>query len=105
MQPSTRREQLEALLTEEPNDSFLRYGLAMEYVSQGDDAGAVLRFAELFAATPDYMPGYMQGGQALGRLGRVEEARETFRRGIAMAQQQGNHHAAEEMQEMLENLA
>ena len=29
------------MLEEEPNDPFLRYGLAMEYVSEGDNESAV----------------------------------------------------------------
>src|SRR4051794_7977065 len=100
----TRKEQLEELLADEPKDPFLRYGLAMEHVSLGDDAGAVACFGELFAVAPEYVPGYMQAGQAFVRLGRVEEARTTFRDGIAVARKQGDQHAAEEMQGMLASL-
>jgi len=100
----TRKEQIEEMLLEDPNDPFLRYGLAMEYVSQGDDAGAVQRFRELFAVTPDYVVAYMQAGQALVRLGRDNEAREAFRNGMVHAQKQGNQHAFEEMQGMLASL-
>jgi tetratricopeptide (TPR) repeat protein len=104
MTGKTRKEQIEDLLKEDPNDPFLRYGLAMEYVSAGADGGAVRCFRELLAVAPDYVPAYLQAGQALTRLGQTDEARDVFRQGIAEAQRQNNLHALGEMQEMLANL-
>jgi Tfp pilus assembly protein PilF len=99
-----RREQIEEMLATEPNDPFLRYGLAMEYVSAKDDEGALQRFRELFAVAPTYVPGYLQAGQALVRLGRNGEAAALFRDGIAVARQQGDLHALGEMEGMLAEL-
>jgi tetratricopeptide (TPR) repeat protein len=104
MTGKTRKQQIEELLQDDPNDPFLRYGLAMEYVSAGDDEEAVRCFRELFAVVPDYVPAYLQAGQALTRLDRVEEARDVFRRGITAARQKNDLHAQGEMQEMLANL-
>ncbi len=104
MSAKTRMQQLEEMLADDPADPFLHYGLAMEHVSAGDLKGAVQRFRELFAVAPTYLPGYMQAGQTLARLGRADEAREVFRQGIAVAQQQGDQHALGEMQGMLEDL-
>jgi Tfp pilus assembly protein PilF len=104
MADKTRKQQLEEMLAEEPNDPFLRYGLAMEYVSAGDDEGAVRCFRELLAAAPDYVAAYMQGGQALARLGRTAEAKDLFRQGMACAARQGDEHAAGEMEGMLDAL-
>ncbi len=104
MTGKTRKQQLEEMLAEEPNDPFLRYGLAMEYVGAGDDEGAVRCFRELFAASPDYVAAYMQAGQALARLGRTAEAKEVFRQGIDRAGKQGDQHAAGEMEGMLDAL-
>jgi Tfp pilus assembly protein PilF len=104
MSDKTRKEMLEAMLAEEGSDPFLHYGLAMEYVAAGDDAGAVLRFEQLFVVAPEYVPAYLQAGQALVRLRRNEDARGVFERGIATAKRLGDAHAAEEMQGMLMNL-
>lgn len=101
----SRRQQIEEMLASDPEDPFLRYALAMEFVSVGDDAGAVERFSQLLASTPDYIPAYQQAGQAMVRLGRVEEAAGFFRNGIAAARARGDQHAAEEMQGFLEALA
>ena len=61
MGATSRKEQLEAMLKDEPNDPELRYMLAMEHASAGDDAGAVVCFRELTALCPDYAPGWHQG--------------------------------------------
>jgi predicted Zn-dependent protease len=104
MTQKTRKAQLEEMLADEPNDPFLRYGLAMEFVSEGNDTEAVRRFEELFAVSADYVPGYLQAGQALLRLGRNAEARDVLNRGIGVAMRQGDQHAAEEMQGFLQQV-
>jgi len=99
-----RRQRIENMLRDAPDDAELRYMLAMEYVSEGNDEDAVKRFQEVFELSPDYAPAYHQGGRALQRLNRVDEARDVLLRGIAAARMTGNDHAAGEMQELLENL-
>jgi Tfp pilus assembly protein PilF len=104
MSGKTRRERIEEMLRNSPNDPFLRYGLAMEYIGSDDDEGAVRCFRELFTVAPTYVPAYLQAGQALNRLGRTSEAAEMFRQGIAVARQQNDLHAAGEMEGMLNML-
>ena len=43
--------------TQNPADSFLRYGLAMEYQNAGDLEAAVREFRALMEANPDYSAG------------------------------------------------
>jgi tetratricopeptide (TPR) repeat protein len=104
MAAKSRREQLEEMLADDPDDAFVRYGLAMEHVSEGNNEAAVRCLQELIERSADYVPAYQQAGQALVRLGRAGEAREMFTRGVAVARQQGNQHAAEEMQGFLAGL-
>jgi Tfp pilus assembly protein PilF len=77
----------------------------MEYVSAGDDQGAVQKFEKLIAVAADYVPAYLQMGQALTRLERTEEAKVAFRRGIGVAHEKGDQHAAEEMQGFIDGLS
>ncbi|HTU17868.1 MAG TPA: hypothetical protein VMG10_07365 [Gemmataceae bacterium] len=105
MTNKSRKQQIEEMLREDPNDPFLRYGLAMEHVSAGQDEEAIRCFEELLRATPDYVPGYMQAGRVLARLDRVDVARAIFEAGIAAARQKGDLHAAEEMAGFLEGLS
>jgi Flp pilus assembly protein TadD len=104
MSSQTRKEKLQAMLADEPNDPELRYMLAMELVSEGNDAEAVRCFQELLAVVPDYPPAYHQGGRALHRLGKIAEARQLLTQGIPVALRKGNQHAAGEMQELLSQL-
>src|SRR5262249_4406899 len=97
MSGRSRKEQIEEMLAQEPDDAFLRYGLAMEYVSAGQDEEAVRQFAELSRRNPDYVAAYLQAGQGRARLGREEEAREVLRTGITVANRTGDAHAAGEM--------
>src|SRR5882757_9003786 len=105
MTVKSRKQQLQDMLAEEPNDPFLRYGLAMEYVSEGDDEQAAKCFHELLTVTPDYVPAYLQAGQALTRLDKSSQAQEVFQMGIAVANKAGDAHAAGEMQGFLEGLS
>ena len=104
MTGKSRKEQIQAMLADDPTDPFLHYGLAMEYVSDGADEEAVRCLRELFKVAPEYVPAYLQGGQALARLGRPQEAREIWQRGIAVAQKLGDEHAWQEMQGFVDSL-
>ena len=100
----SRKEQIEEMLRDDPNDPFLRYGLAMEFVSAGDDATAVRCLQELLQVAPDYVPAYVQAGQVLTRLNRDDEARATYQTGIGVARKKGDLHAAGEMEGFLMGL-
>jgi len=104
MSANSRREMIEAMLAETPNDPELRYMQAMEYVSAADDAEAVRCFREMIQAVPNYAPAYHQAGRALQRLNRIAEARAMILQGIPIAQKQGDLHAAGEMLELLQSL-
>ncbi|TVP95584.1 MAG: hypothetical protein EA381_18630 [Planctomycetaceae bacterium] len=100
----SRRAKIEAMLAEEPNDTFLRYSLAMEYRSEGDPEASVAKLTELTQDTPPYVPAFFMAAQQLADLGRVEQARTFLRDGIEQARQQGDTHAAAEMSELLSQL-
>jgi hypothetical protein len=100
----TRREKIEAMLADDPGDTFLRYSLAMELDKEGDNAASLVKFAELTRDRPPYVPAFFMAGQELARLNRVEEARSILRDGIEAARAQGNAHAAGEMSEFLASL-
>lgn len=87
MAKTPRMERIEALLADDPDDAFLRYGLAMEHASAGDDAACVTVLQDLIVrkASDPYVPAYLQAGQALVRLDRIAEACTVLRDGIAAA--------------------
>jgi thioredoxin-like negative regulator of GroEL len=100
----SRREKIEAMLVDDPGDTFLRYSLAMELDKEGDNEASLARFSELTRDDPPYVPAFFMAAQQLARLGRMSEARDFLRTGIESARTQGNAHAAGEMSEFLASL-
>ena len=94
-------EQLLPLLTAEPDDSFLRYAVAMEYARLGKDDEALGEFAELMRRHPDYVPAYFMGGRTAETKGDIEKAKELYKAGIVVAQRVGDTHAAGEISSAL----
>jgi tetratricopeptide (TPR) repeat protein len=92
------------ILALDPKNSFARYGIAMELVTQGDIAAALAEFEVLLSTDPDYTPGYFMSAQTLAGAGRKSEAMERLRTGIGCAARAGNSHALSEMQTMLDEL-
>jgi hypothetical protein len=100
----SRREKIEAMLVEDPADTFLRYSLAMELDKEGAHEDSLSKFAELMGDHPSYVPAFFMAAQQLARLNRSEEARKILREGIAAASEQNDLHAAGEMTEFLASL-
>jgi Tfp pilus assembly protein PilF len=92
------------MVAERPGDSFLRYGLAMEYRNAGDLEAALREFDALITADPDYAATYFHAGQTLERLGKLDEAREIYRRGIEVTARKGDAHARSELEGALDML-
>lgn len=101
---TTRMEKIKAMLKDDPQDTFLRYSLAMEYNSHGQDAEALAAFADLTKDKSPHVPAFFQAAQLLARLQRYEESRTFLRDGIEQARAQGDTHAAGEMAEFLAQL-
>ena len=89
------------MLEADPGNSFARYGLAMERMKTGDLEGAVQEFDVLLQRDPNYSAGYFHGGQTLEKLGRLDDARGYYRRGLAVTR---DAHARAEMQAALDIL-
>ena len=94
------------MLAEDPDDAFLRYGLGMEHASSGDDAACVEVLRDLIGRTDanPYIPAFLQAGQALVRLDRIEEASDVLRKGVDAARRGGDTHAQGEMQGLLDSI-
>jgi hypothetical protein len=100
----SRREKIEAMLADDPGDTFLRYSLAMELDKKGDHDSSLSQFAGLTRDNPPYVPAFFMAGQQFVRLGRIDEARTILRAGISAARIQNDLHAAGEMSEFLASL-
>jgi tetratricopeptide (TPR) repeat protein len=101
---TNRLEILKEMVARNPNDSFARYGLATEYKNAGDLEKAAAEFQGLMDANPDYAAAYFHCGQTLEKLGRIDEARAVYRRGIGVTARSGDAHTRSELEAALEIL-
>jgi tetratricopeptide (TPR) repeat protein len=95
---------LKALLEQDPKNSFVRYGLAQAYANSGQLDDAVHEYQQLVTVNPDYVAAYFHGGRALEKLGRIEDAREVYERGIQACLRTGDGHTRSEIQGALDLL-
>ncbi len=99
---SRKRVMLETSLAEDPTDTFLRYGLALQCLRDGDTEEGRERLSALIKDHPeDQVAAYQQLGQSYLESGDVELASQTLRTGIEKAQKRGDWHAAGEMEGLL----
>jgi tetratricopeptide (TPR) repeat protein len=97
----SRIDLLKHLIEQDPGSLLARYGLAMEYVNAGQLENAVAEFEKVLAANPGYSAAYFHGGQTLEKLGRVDEARMWYGRGV---ERTPDGHARAELQAALDIL-
>ncbi len=98
---TNRLDMLQQMLSENPNNTFARYGLAMELVKTGDFAGAITEFNHLLSHDDAYAAAYFHGGQAYERLGQVDEARRMYEKGIEVTTRKGDAHTRSELEAAL----
>lgn len=92
------------MVAQDPKNAFARYGLAMEFVNTGHPEMAIAEFRKLLEDNPDYAAGYFHAGRTLEGLGRIDEAREVYEKGIAVTTRTGDGHTRSELQAALDIL-
>lgn len=94
---NARMEQLKEFLKQQPEDPFLKYALATEYLKVGDQENALSYFEELITKHSGYLGTYYHLGRLYEALDRIPEAADTYRSGIQLARQQGNTQTLSEL--------
>lgn len=98
---TNRLEILLSMVDRSPADGFSRYALAMEYVKSGDLVTALDHFMQLLEHNPNYAAAYFHGAQTLEKLGRIDEAKGLYRRGMEVTEALGDEHTLGELQAAL----
>lgn len=101
---NSRLDSLLDLLSKEPDDAFLLYGIALEYMSVQNYQTAEEYFLKLLSVDPNYVAGYMQFALLKEKTGDIESAQKIYAEGIETAKKSGDFHAANEMEEFLNEL-
>ena len=73
----------------------------MEYQTAGDAAAAWQVFEPLIADHPDYIASYAPAGEALLMLGRRDDARLVYARGLEAADRRNEAHARDHLETLV----
>jgi predicted Zn-dependent protease len=98
-------EQLETLVQAEPNDTFLHFGLAMEYAKAGRTDDALQQFRRVIELDENYTAAYLHAGRMLLTAGRCDEARVLLTQGRDRAAAAGDAHIRDNIQELLDAMS
>lgn len=92
---------LRAFAAQRPQDPFPRYGLAMELKSAGDPTGAWEAFESLIREHPDYIASYAPAGEVLVLLGRTDDAKAVYAKGIEACTRKNDAHMRGNLEDAL----
>jgi len=95
---------LEAMLQRGQDSALLRYSLGNEYLKLKDDAKAIEHLRRALALDRNYSAAWKLLGKALADAGQTDEAINTYKEGIGIAEAKGDLQAAKEMTVFLRRL-
>ena len=86
------------MMQEDPEDAFLPYAIALEYVKINDWQAAKNGFESALAIQQDYLPVYYHFGKLYEQLQEIDNAINCYGKGMIIAKQQRNNHTLAELQ-------
>lgn len=98
-----RLDALRRMAEARPDDPRPRFGLALEHERRGEWDRVVETLRDYLARTDDEGNAWGRLGAALRRLGRDDEARDAYRRGIDAARRHGHPTMAGEFEDLLDD--
>ena len=100
----SRLEKLLEFLKNEPDDAFLKYALATEYLRLNQTDTALAYYEGLVNTHPNYVGTYYHLGKLYEALGRREDAIKTYETGMKVTREQRDNHAFSELQAVYNEL-
>ncbi|HNQ61884.1 MAG TPA: tetratricopeptide repeat protein [Bacteroidia bacterium] len=101
---NTRIENLKKYLLDDPNDSFLRYALAIELFKNNELPESQRIFENLIIDNPEYLATYYQYGKFLEEIEDFAKATMVYETGIKIAEKQNNMRTVKELKEALRSV-
>lgn len=89
------------MLRDEPEDTFLNYVLALEYVKAGDLKKGIGIIEDLLKKDPEYLGAYYQLGQLYEQVGETDKAVFAYKKGIELAKKVKNNKTLSELNQAL----
>jgi tetratricopeptide (TPR) repeat protein len=95
---------LQKFLEQDPNDSFTRYAIGLEYAKEKNFTDAIKTLEELRSLDANYIPTYYMLGGYYREIGEKANARTVYQEGITRARAARDLHAASELDAALDEL-
>ena len=99
-----RLEKLLEFIKNEPNDPFLKYALATEYLRLNQTDKALEYYEDLVKNHADYTGTYYHLGKLYEALGRTKDAISTYETGMKITKEKRDNHAYSELQSVYDEL-
>lgn len=99
-----RLEQLKTMSQDDPDNSFIRFAIAMEYKSNDRLEEAIEEFENLRKKDEDYVGLYYHLGECYADNDNEDSAINIYKKGIAIAEKQNDQHAKSELMNAKVNL-
>ncbi|MDB5127578.1 tetratricopeptide repeat protein [Mucilaginibacter sp.] len=94
----SRLDKLLAFIQNEPEDEFLKYALATEYLRLNDSEKALSYYEDLVNNHPNYTGTYYHLGKLYEALNRKDDAISTYEKGMEITKVKRDMHAFSELQ-------
>ena len=94
----SRLEKLLEFIKAEPDDPFLKYALATEYLRLDQTDKALAYYEDLINKHPNYIGTYYHLGKLYEALNRKQDAINTYETGMKVTREQRDNHAFSELQ-------
>lgn len=95
----SRLEQIQQMLTEDPNDPFLHYAFALELENAAKLSEAIDKLQTMSIDFPDYLPLYYKLGKCYEVNGQTENAILIYNKGIDLAKRLNDQKTLQELKE------
>jgi tetratricopeptide (TPR) repeat protein len=99
-----RLEKLLEFIKNEPEDPFLKYALATEYLRINQVDRAMEYYEDLVSKHRNYVGTYYHLGKLYETLNRKQDAIDTYETGMKVAREQRDNHAFSELQTVYNEL-
>lgn len=99
-----RLQTLIQLLQQSPDDPFLHFGIAMEYLSMDEAEKALDKMLYIKDHFPEYLPNYYLLAKQLEGFNETDKAIEVYEKGISLALELKENKTAGELRSALEEL-
>jgi Tfp pilus assembly protein PilF len=99
-----RLESLLKFLELEPDDTFTKYAIALEYISRKNYTEAIIQLESIINTDIDYLAAYQQLGQIFAITNNKTKAVEIYKQGVEVALKSGDKHAASNLKSLIDQI-